>query len=103
MTKYDNLHVCQWLPFPFCLSYQPYNVLKAIYFLFKDFLKNDFTFAQTAPFSDLPVAERRGRMDKKRRRVEMEKMEEKVEEMVEETGEVVAEKVPWVPPPPLKI
>jgi len=63
----------------------------------------ELPFAQTAPFSDLPVAERRGRMDKKRRRVEMEKMEEKVEEMVEETGEVVAEKVPWVPPPPLSV
>jgi len=37
----------------------------------------ELPFAQTAPFSDLPVAERRGRMDKKRRRVEMEKMEEK--------------------------
>ena len=37
-------------------------------------------------------------MDKKRRRVEMEKTEE-----MKETGEVVVEKVPWVPPPPLKI
>ena len=45
----------------------------------------------------MPVAERRGKMDKKRRRVEMEKTEE-----MKETGEVVVEKVPWVPPPPLK-
>ena len=57
-----------------------------------------FTFAQTAPFSDLPVAERRGKMDKKRRRGEMEKTEE-----MKEAGEVVVKRVPWVPPPPLKI
>jgi len=59
-------------------------------------MQMEFPFAQTAPFSDLPVAERRGKMDKKRRRVEMEKTEE-----MKETGEVVVEKVPWVPPPPL--
>ena len=56
------------------LSFIPTS--KASDFLFTDFLKNDFTFAQTAPFSDLPVAERRGKMDKKRMRVEMEKTEE---------------------------
>ena len=50
-------------------------------------ISHNFTFAQTAPFSDLPVAERRGKMERKRRRVEMEKTEE-----MRETGEV--EKVP---------
>ena len=61
-------------------------------------ISHNFTFAQTAPFSDLPVAERRGKMDKKRRRVEMEKTED-----MKEAGEVVVKRVPWVPPPPLKI
>ena len=84
----------------FCLSNQLNSVLEAFAFLFKDLIKKYFTFAQTAPFSDLPVAERRGRMDKKRRRVEMVERE-KMEEVEEETGEV--EKVPWVPTPPLKI
>ena len=42
-----------------------------------------FTFAQTAPFSDLPVAERRGRIDKKRRRVETEQ-EAEMGKMAEE-------------------
>ena len=75
-------------------------MLNASDFLLVDFL-NDFyvTLAQTAPFSDLPVAERRGKMDKKRMRVEM----EKTEEMEVKAWEVVLEKVPWVPPPSLKI
>ena len=74
-------------------------MLNASDFLLVDFL-NDFyvTLAQTAPFSDLPVAERRGKMDKKRMRVEM----EKTEEMEVKAWEVVLEKVPWVPPPSLK-
>ena len=46
-------------------------MLNASDFLLVDLLNDCYvTLAQTAPFSDLPVAERRGKMDKKRMRVE---------------------------------